>query len=306
MQDVRFVLGSDPELFLRDSKTKELRSAIPVIPEGKGAGRPLGTTGNYVLHDNVLVEFNTKPAYNVEEFVQTIGQVLGDIQKLVEPQGLEIHLQASAEFPREQLTDEEAREFGCDPDFRIYPEPGMNVMPAGAARKPFRSAGGHLHIGIHEQDDAVREVLNDPYGKIDVVKGLDIFVGLVGVFLDNDPTSKARRELYGKAGSHRPKTYGVEYRACSPWWLASPKHSRLVYHLSEAALALVVSGKLSDVVEAVGGEDKLQEMINEAQVDEARNTYLLYLRPLLGEEATMLIEELEDAPTTGFSPDWKI
>ena len=62
MKQIKFNLGSDPELFLRDRDTKELRSAIPIIPEGKDAGRPLDAGGfNRVLHDNVLVEFNTRP-----------------------------------------------------------------------------------------------------------------------------------------------------------------------------------------------------------------------------------------------------
>ena len=306
MQKISFVLGSDPEIFLRDIKTKELRSAIPVIPEGKREGRPLSKPGNSVLHDNVLIEVNTAPAKNKKQFVQTIGSVLQDVQKLVKKQGLELHLQASADFPMSELNSEEAKAFGCEADFGIYPEPMMNSMPAEAAEKPFRSAGGHLHIGMDEADAATAQILDDPYGKISVVKGLDIFVGIIGTFLDNDPTAKARRDLYGKAGSHRPKTYGVEYRACSPWWLASPQHTGVVYKLSEAALSLVVSKKLDEVTKQLGGEDEIRRIVDDADTEAAKKAYESCLQKLLTKEVVKEIKELENESTCGFSPGWKL
>jgi hypothetical protein len=89
---------------------------------------------------------------------------------------------------------------------------------------PFRSAGGHIHIGV---DDGI--LLQDPHWG---VRMMDLFVGIPALFLDTDPTSQARKALYGNAGSHRPKDYGFEYRSLGNFWLASPKLVGLMYDLS--------------------------------------------------------------------------
>lgn len=306
METVRFRLGSDPELFLRDRQTKKLRSAIPIIKEGKQEPRRLGKQGfNAVLHDNVLIEFNTDPADDCDSFVKNIGAVLKKIDKIVHSNGVELHLQASAEFPLEELADEEARVFGCDPDYDAY-RVAMNTIPTEAAQSLFRSAGGHLHIGTHEEDEELTELLNDPYGKLRVVKALDVFVGLPSVFLDKDPTAAARRSLYGKAGAHRPKEYGVEYRACSAWWLTSPKHTELVYRLSAAALSTALDEEQFEaLIEAIGGEERLQEVINESQVDSARSIFEEHLRPLLAEDTAQLVDQT-DMETAEFRSSWSL
>jgi hypothetical protein len=309
MDEVKFTLGSDPELFLRHATTKELRSAIPIIPEGKNNGRWLDGRGlNRVLHDNVLVEVNTAPATSEDAFVKTIGEVLKKTQNIVKQHGLELHLQASAEFPLTELDSEEARTFGCDPDFGSYP-PGQNIMSATAAFKPFRSAGGHLHIGKHNENPALNELLDEEsgLGKVIVVKTLDIFIGIIGVFLDKDTTAKARRELYGKAGSHRPKDYGVEYRACSPWWLESPEHTKLVYQLVAAALKVAVEEDvLAELHEAIGGETAVQEIVDEAKTEEARCVYEEILCEYLSEEVQAKIEALDAQERTELAVSWNL
>lgn len=288
--DVDFRLGSDPELMLVDAGGN-LKSAIPIVAEGKGAGRPLDDTAeNTVLHDNVLVEFNTKPADTEEEFVATIGSVLKGVGKLVKGEDLSLLLKAAADYPEAELQHPEAQEFGCEPDFCAY-KLLMNEVPAEAAAKPFRSAGGHLHIGKGE-DEELNAILDDPMGKISVVKAVDAFCVLTETFLDRRPESASRRELYGRAGSHRPKDYGVECRALSNWWLASPQHTQLVHQLTAAALEVVMEGRLGEVIEALGGEENLQEVINKAQVKEARKLYKKVIAPQLNNKTKKLVTSL--------------
>lgn len=302
---MNFRLGSDPELMLRHSMTKELVSAIPVIQEGKGQGRPLDKTGmNSVLHDNVLVEFNTKPADNEEEFVQVMGDVLRGITKIVKPQGLELHLQASADFPAAELACEEAKIFGCDPDYNAWAL-AMNSVPAGAAERPFRSAGGHLHIGMADGSEKLNAILSDDYGKVDVIKVLDIFCGVTSVFLDTDPTAPARRALYGGAGAHRPKEYGVEYRALGNWWLRSPNYTRLVYQLTRAALACLVGGGLTKLITAIG-EDNVQAAINESKTALAKKIYKKHILPLIPKETAALLAEVVKEGASDFSESWSL
>lgn len=309
MKQVNFTLGSDPELFLRDAKTKALRSAVPIIPEGKGDGRKLDSTGqNCVIHDNVLIEFNTLPATDSAAFVSTIHGVLGSIQKIVKKSGLELHLQASVDFPESEICAE-ARIFGCDPDYTVYPEPDINDIDADAAKLPFRSAGGHLHIGKHKNNKELTELLDreDGSGKVRVVKALDIFVGIISVFLEKDPTAAARRDLYGKAGAHRPKEYGVEYRACSPWWLATPSHTELVYQLTNAALAVCLDEEdLEDLSDDIGGEDEVVSIINESKEDVAFAVFERNIAPLLDKKTVDLIMNLHNRDEEDFLSSWKL
>lgn len=309
MIETKFTLGSDPELFLRDKATKRLMSAVPIIPEGKGEGRPLDSTGeNCVIHDNVLIEFNTLPATESSEFVSTIRGVMSSIQGIVAESGLELHLQASAEFPEEQLCAE-SRIFGCDPDFGVYPEVDINSIDPDAAERPFRSAGGHLHIGKHKDSPELNEMLDldDASGKVRIVKALDIFIGITSIFLEKDVTAGARRDLYGKAGAHRPKPYGLEYRACSPWWLATPKHTELVYALTHAALAVCLDEEdLEDLSDDIGGEDVIQDIINESQTEKAFAVFERFMMPILDESTVALILELHNEEEVDFLSSWGI
>ena len=55
---------------------------------------------------------------------------------------------------------------------------------------------------------------------------MDYAIGVPSVLIDSD---KARRRLYGKAGSMRHKPYGVEYRTLSNFWLNSDELTSWVY-----------------------------------------------------------------------------
>jgi hypothetical protein len=65
------------------------------------------------------------------------------------------------------------------------------------------------------------------------VRMMDLFFCVPSLWIDQDPTSAARRRLYGKAGTHRPKDYGVEWRAPGNFWLRSQETVRFTYNLSE-------------------------------------------------------------------------
>ncbi|GAF96989.1 unnamed protein product, partial [marine sediment metagenome] len=117
-----------------------------------------------------------------------------------------------------ELDCDEARRFACDPDFDPY-DISINVMAPDASEGTLRSCGGHIHLG--------NEKVGDDFDmQLEVVKTMDIFLGMPSLLLDKDPTSQRRRELYGKAGAHRPKPYGVEYRALGNFWLSHPKLTR--------------------------------------------------------------------------------
>lgn len=255
-----FIAGSDPELMLLDPKG-ELVSAIGRVPGTKK--RPYKVPGGAIQRDNVLLELNTNPAETSEEFISNLREVLVSAAKIAAPCNLTVR--ASAQYPEKQLRRREARVFGCDPDYNAWTL-DRNMVPAEAQYQPFRSAGGHLHIG---KTPEIADMLDDDYGKIAVVKMLDVFVGIPSLILDEDATSAARRSLYGKAGAHRPKPYGVEYRALGNFWVWSPKLVETVYQLADIAVRLTLAGESDKIFAQVGGETVVQDIINNSRHNEA-------------------------------------
>jgi len=249
-----FVAGADPELMLVDAQGV-LVSAIGIVPGTKEDPHPL--TCGAVQHDNVLGEFNVNPSETSEELVHNFREVLRELSEMIAP--LSLVARASAEYPKSALEDDVAKIFGCDPDFNAWTMM-RNSVDGTAAMKRFRSAGGHFHVGMA---DSTREMLADPYGKVEVVKMMDIFMGIPSVLIDDDPTAPARRKLYGGAGAHRPKDYGVEYRALGNFWVRSPDLVELMYELANVAVSLTLDGKSSEIIEAVS-EETAQQVINKS------------------------------------------
>ena len=68
------MLGSDPELFIINTKTNKVVSSIGIIPGEKGnAYRSSDMPEGYGLQiDNILAEFNIPPAKDKESFVASI------------------------------------------------------------------------------------------------------------------------------------------------------------------------------------------------------------------------------------------
>lgn len=255
-----FIAGADPELMLLTPEGK-LASAIPLVPGTKE--KPHQVACGAVQHDNVMAEFNVNPSGTDDEFVHNMREVLRELSDMVEPHTLVAR--ASAHFPKDQLRDDVAQVFGCDPDFDSWTLQ-MNSIDGTAGMDTFRSAGGHFHIG---EKDNTKEMLQDPYGKVEVVKMLDIFQGIVSIAIDDDKTAPKRRALYGRAGAHRPKPYGVEYRALGNFWVRSPDLVRMMYELADRAVALTMDGKSTEIIDSIG-EEEIQRVINESDKKAAK------------------------------------
>lgn len=264
-----FIAGADPELMLVDDQGN-LASAIGVVPGTKE--KPHAVTCGAVQHDNVMAEFNVNPSGTSDEFVHNMREVLRELADMISP--LQLVARASANFPKEALDNKIAQVFGCDPDFDSW-SLQMNSIDGTAAMERFRSAGGHFHIG---ERDSTKEMLQDPYGKVEVVKMLDIFQGIVSVAIDDDKTAHARRSLYGRAGAHRPKDYGVEYRALGNFWVRSPDLVDLFYMLADRAVALTLEGKSTEIIESIG-EDEIQRVINDSDKKGAKAIVTKQLKP---------------------------
>ncbi len=274
-----YIAGADPELMVVNPEGV-LTSAIPLIQGTKK--NPQKVKGGAVQRDNVMAEFNVTPSASSGEFEENIRVVLGSLAKLVKPNILSVR--AYAEFPEKELEHPEARVFGCDPDFCAWPNAdgilAMNTIPSHKALEPFRSAGGHFHIGFKKETE---EMLCDDFGKIEVVKMLDIFQGIPSVLLDPDQSAIERRTLYGTAGAHRPKEYGVEYRALGNFWLRSPELVQVMYELANRAVELTLNGDSQRIIEQIG-QKNVQDIINNSRPRKAKRVVMSVLKRYLTKE----------------------
>lgn len=230
MKKPLFKLGEDCEYFVVDGNLNPV-SAIPFFPRGKGDPEPLPCGLGGVIHDNVLIESNTKEASSEAEWVGNNQAVMMDIDKRVEDAGYLVDLKAAAEFPESELKHPDAVVSGCSLDMDAW---GCKANPAVVLENTrLRTAGGHLHIGKGGDADFNR-LIDDDNGKIILARLLDIFVGLPSVFLDDLEGADVRRTMYGRAGAFRPKPYGLEYRVLSPWWKKDTSSLSLIYRMVKA------------------------------------------------------------------------
>lgn len=241
-------LGCDPEVFLADHNGKFI-SSVGLIGGSKDEPRPIDDEGNAVQEDNVTVEFNTPPCQDSAAFIAHINKNKDWIKAQAEKFGLSTIIKPSAVFDDDQLTTEAAKTFGCEPDFNAWNDGRRNPRPE-AENPNLRSCGGHVHI----------QLLDPNMDHLEVVKAMDLFVGCLMLDFDDDT---GRRELYGKAGAFRKKSYGVEYRTASNRWIESDERIQWVWDQTEKALEFVAMG--NTFTEEQGR--RIQDCINNSDMD---------------------------------------
>lgn len=239
-----FTIGADPEIFLRNLDGKFVSSIGRI---GGSKEQPMKTNHGSVQEDNVLAEFNIYPASSEDDFVHSIFSVLSDLENIVIPQNLKMDFSASVEFDESELNHPLARLSGCDPDYNCYTL--EENQPADFWETNVRSAGGHIHVGWDGKDKY-------PSARADLIKSMDLFLGIPSILLDEDTR---RKSLYGKAGAYRPKDYGVEYRTLSNFWLQKEELVRWVYKNTKLAIHHMdwVKDSFGNVIQnAINNNDK--------------------------------------------------
>ncbi len=211
-------LGCDPETFLQDEAGKPI-SAIGYINADKWNPMqiPDMAKGFTLQEDNVSLEYGIPPASSADEFVAHINAVMA--KSLDYLPGLSFSKLSCIIFPEDQMQHPAAHVFGCEPDFNAWTKE-VNTKPTPP--HPFmRSAGGHIHV----------ETTADP---IQVVRNMDLFLSVPAVLMDD---GVMRKQLYGKAGAFRGKSYGVEYRSLSNFWIFKDELIRWAWRNTERAVA---------------------------------------------------------------------
>lgn len=213
----KFTIGADPEIFIAEGG--KFVSAHTFIPGDKLT--PHKVPHGAVQVDGMAAEFNIDPSSSADEFQFRLTKVQEALRGFI---GDREFLEAtSVAFDDDFLTNIPAqnKELGCNPDYN-----GWTLMenPPPNAAQNMRTAGGHVHIGGMMSEDEFEWGHFVDMARLSRI--LDETVGVYSLLWDHDDK---RREMYGKAGAFRPKTYGMEYRSLSNMWIFNPKLVTFVY-----------------------------------------------------------------------------
>lgn len=296
----RNTIGTDPEFFIKTTDGKFV-NAETMFPGTKEEPHIM-KSGAGLQTDNVAVEFASPVGKTGEDLVGKLRKTFNELFKMI-PENHVMDFSASANFPEEELQTDQAKLFGCSASYCAWALK-ENEQPC-ATNSNLRSTGAHIHIGRVKGDG--NAFLHDPYGKVNTVRMCDSLHGIISVLLDNSEASIKRRELYGKAGEHRPTPYGVEYRALSSFWLKSPSLVMMIDSLTQDALRLVREEQHDKLVEQLGGPETIQAIINTGKVVDAERAIDDILINHMSEDSLHFFVECRKAiDQYEFTKEWAI
>lgn len=215
-------IGSDVECFLRNTSDQIVNAASHINYTKQ---TPYKKKRIRIYYDNVLAEFNIPPCDNGKDFIVSMTNGLYLLEKLANP--CKLDFTAAAIIDESIVQDKNALENGCNDETNAYSLSFNKDIENFIKTSRFRTSGGHIHIGCNNEE----EDLLDPVIKPLFVYMLDLFLGIPSVILDKDVTQINRRQAFGKAGAYRSKSYGIEYRVLSSWWVTKPEYIALIYNI---------------------------------------------------------------------------
>ncbi len=270
--------GSDPEFFFAKKTKFGKRGAIvgaeKIIPE-KGMRIPnmAVTTKPSIVIDGVQAELNPRAYTCRQACAREIASNFKVIADVIKKKGVTINWNPTVRVTKKEMysLSPKSRMFGCEPSFNAY---GEKIEQPDASIYPFRSAGGHIHIGyLYEQGpDQARDILKqkDPSA---FVKLLDIVVGNTFVLLDRHEGNIERRKAYGRAGEYRKPKHGIEYRVLSNFWLQNYVLMSLAFGLVRLAISIAAEPTAFKAFMEANKEDDIRKAINENDYDLAMKNF---------------------------------
>jgi len=170
---------------------------------GGSKNSPISLGSGVVGHpDNVMAEFSTAKPFDPRNILAVVNRGIELLSAAVYP--AKVVIEPSCTFDKKALKKSLlAGEVGCDPDYQHgNMRPPITASNLGNAR----FAGGHIHF---DTDPDL-----PPYIAASVC---DVLLGAPCVAMGEK--QGGRRLVYGLDGLYRPKSYGIEYRTLSNFWL---------------------------------------------------------------------------------------
>ncbi len=262
--------GADPEFFF--TKKDKVIGAEKVLPteglfmldwEQKSFGTPI------VIIDGVQAELNVNPNSCRQLFSRDMGVAFKRLNDYMKTQkGVKISFEQTITVDKKEMDSlsVKAQQFGCAPSFNAYGPSTMSMQDA--SKYYYRSAGGHIHIGVIDSDQAKAFKNPDP-----IIRMLDVIVGNTCVLLDRSEGNAIRRTVYGKAGEYRTPKHGLEYRVLSNFWLRHYTIMSFVFGLTRFALSVAMDKKVSKAILEKVDFTKIQKAINDNDFDLAYENF---------------------------------
>jgi hypothetical protein len=219
-------IGADIEVFLQNINSGEIISAEGIIKGTKEEPFHFDEFENHFATslDNVMAEFNIPPAKDAQRFANNILYAMGWINGFI-PENVKTLVQPAAHVNYSYLQTDNAKVFGCEPDYNAWLMGEENGKPCVTGN--LRSCGGHIHIGYDNPDIST---------SMELIRAMDIFIGLPSVLQEPD---NERKLLYGKAGAFRSKSYGAEYRTVSNYYVDKKELMEWVFNNTMQAIEFV-------------------------------------------------------------------
>jgi len=214
-------LGSDPEVFVFNTKTNQIENAEMYIQGTKEI--PFVINENVsIMVDGVTLEFTTKPATCKNSFIEAVSESLF-FARLELPEEHQLKFITSSKLDDRFLSDN-SRIVGCDPDMNIYK--GCNNEKPVIEDVFF--AGGHIHIGEELESFQIQAVIKTLDKEL-----LPYVNSLEKTFKDSFELGMRKKVQYGKKGNFRTKPYGIEYRSVSNRWLQNESTIENVFMITQ-------------------------------------------------------------------------
>lgn len=255
-------IGSDPEIFAEDKDGQLIPSFLFLGSKKTPTKAPNVMHGyNNCYWDGYQGEFDTTASDclgwhsdSIQNGLKGVHQALKKFDK-----DAKLSIRTTFDIPRSRLdTDaDEHVQFGCMPSKNAY---GMSGIKKDGREVSFRSAGGHIHLGLYNECKKEDTIIKG-------VKAMDAILGVSCVSLFAKYDDPRRRQMYGLAGEYRTPAHGVEYRVLSNAWLCHPMIMNLVMDLSRRAFSFGIKGYMQYWK---GEEKEIIRIINECDVKAAQ------------------------------------
>lgn len=193
-------IGSDPEFFIKNKKTGKFVPSSYITSAVKDD--PQHIVDEFYIHkDNLTVEGNIPPAKTKEEFVANMKFIKEYINTLAEIKDCELVSDNVGEFSKRYINSEDGNEFGCNSFLNGWDSSRAKV---NNIKSNNRFAGFHIHYGFKVSPCITHRTYTT------ISRAFDIFLTYPSRLIYETPE---RDDKYGKYGSYRTTSYGMECRS---------------------------------------------------------------------------------------------